>query len=89
LGSRSSDLATLYDSPDPQTAWRIIHTYRVRYIFVGWLEQHCTHQGGDANAPTTICYSHSGIAKFRSMVGHGLQIAFNRPGITIYRVVGA
>lgn len=75
--SREDDLKTLYDSAAPSDAWRIIRRYDVRYIFVGFSERHCV---------ADICYSRAGLAKFRRMVGHGLQVAFRRPGITIYRV---
>lgn len=89
LGSRETDLNTLYDSPHPAAAWRIIHKYGVRYIFVGWLEEHCTHRGGDPNAPTVVCYSLAGIKKFQKMVGHGLETAYRRGDTVIYRVTGA
>ncbi|HCG00663.1 MAG TPA: hypothetical protein DEV93_08985, partial [Chloroflexi bacterium] len=76
--SRDDDLTTLYNSPRPNDAWRVIHKYGVRYIFVGFSETHCS----DA-----VCYSKAGIDKFSRMVGHGLKLAFQRPGVKIYEVL--
>jgi uncharacterized membrane protein len=86
MDNRALDLSTLYNSPTPADAWRVIRRYGVRYIFVGWMERHCTHQGGDPNAPAVVCYSRQGINKFQKMTGHGLVRVFAQPGITIYRV---
>jgi uncharacterized membrane protein len=79
---RSSDLSTLYNSPNVSDAWRVIRTYGVRYIYVGFAETHCI---GDPSNPA-VCYSHTGIAKFKTMVGHGLVVAFHTGNTTIYRV---
>jgi YYY domain-containing protein len=78
LPSRDDDLATLYNSPRPSDAWRVIHKYGVRYIFVGFSETHCS----DA-----VCYSKAGTDKFNRMVGHGLKLAFQHPGVKIYQVL--
>lgn len=77
---RGNDVSSLYDSPSINTAWSIIHSYRVRYIFDGFSEQQCAQYQ---------CFSHAGLAKFGKMVGHGLRVAFQRPGITIYEVRSA
>ena len=69
--SRADDLRTLYDSPSIAQAWRVIHTYGVKYIYVGFAEREC-----DAHH----CYSRAALAKFSRMVGHGLQRVFHRPG---------
>lgn len=79
LPSRDDDLKTLYDSPSTADAWRVIHKYDVRYIFVGFSERHCIQD---------VCYSHAGIQKFNRMVGHGLKLAFHAPGVSIYEVGG-
>jgi uncharacterized membrane protein len=80
--SRPDDLNTLYDSPSPADAWRVIHRYDVRYIFVGFVERMCNRQVGQ-------CYSPTGLAKFDRMVGHGLRVAYRNPGVTIYQVTQA
>ena len=46
--SRQDDLTTLYNSPRPQEAWRVIRTYGVKYIYVGWSETHCQQERGEA-----------------------------------------
>lgn len=74
---RTADINTLYSSPSVSAAWRVIHRYGVRYIYVGWSETHCT---------SDVCYSKAGLSKFRRMVGHGLAVAYQTSGTTIYRV---
>jgi len=80
LHPRSSDVQQLYDSTDPNEAWRVIRAFGVRYIYVGFSERQCV--GGQ-------CYSRAGLAKFSRMVGHGLSVAYRNPGVTIYRVMRA
>jgi len=80
--ARADDVRTLYNSPSVSQAWSIIHTYGVRYIFVGFSEQQCSPP------PDVQCYSPAGLAKFPWMVGHGLRVAFHAPGIITYRTVG-
>jgi YYY domain-containing protein len=78
--SRIYDVNALYDSPQPSEAWRVIKTYGVRYIYVGFSERQCT---------SVQCYSRAGLSKFDRMVGHGLRIAFRTGKTTIYQVTGA
>jgi uncharacterized membrane protein len=78
--SRPDDVKTLYDSPSISTAWRIIRTYGVRYIYVGFSERQCTQDQ---------CFSRAGLAKFDRMVGHGLHVAFRDGATTIYGVTRA
>jgi YYY domain-containing protein len=75
--SRDTDLSTLYSSSAPRDAWRVIHKYGVKYVFVGFSESHCI---------ADVCYSRAGLAKFNHMVGHGLTLAFHAPGVKIYEV---
>ena len=79
IAARPDDVRSLYDSPSVLNAWRVIRAYGVRYIYVGFGERVCTQ---------AHCYSKAGLQKFRAMVGHGLEVAFQAPGITIYRVLG-
>lgn len=72
--SRADDVKTLYNSPNPSDAWRIIHTYGVRYIYVGFSERQS--------------FGRMGLAKFSHMVGRGLRIVFHHGDTTIYQVVG-
>ncbi len=78
--SRIYDVNALYDSPNPSEAWRVIKTYGVRYIYVGFSEEQCT---------SVQCYSRAGLNKFNRMVGHGLRIAYRTGHTTIYEVTGA
>lgn len=80
--AREDDVTTLYNSPNVSDAWRVIRTYGVRYIYVGFAETHCLR---DQSTPA-VCYSHAGIGKFRRMVGHGLTVEFHIGNTTIYRV---
>lgn len=81
LTNRGQNVKTLYSSTDPTQVWKIINSYGVRYIFVGFSERQC------ATSPTKVqCFPRAGLAKFDSMVGHGLRVAFRKPGITIYAV---
>jgi uncharacterized membrane protein len=79
-GTRAADVNTLYGSSSIADAWRIIRTYGVGYIFVGFSETHCAD---------TPCYPKAGLAKFDRMVGHGLIVAYRHPGVTIYEVPSA
>lgn len=72
VDARETDENTLFSTTDTDQAWTIIHRYGVRYIFVGFSERQS--------------YSVAGLDKFRRMVGQGLEVAFHRPGVTIYRV---
>jgi YYY domain-containing protein len=80
--SRQDDLTTLYSSSNPAEKWRVIRTYGVKYIYVGWSETHCQQ----ADNKPVLCYSPTGIATFKRMVGRGLQVAYRGVGTTIYRV---
>lgn len=68
--SRQDDVKLLYDSTSAETAWRVIRTYGVRYIYVGFSERQL--------------YSRAGLDKFRRM--SGLRVAFRHPGVIIYAV---
>jgi uncharacterized membrane protein len=84
--SRADDLNTLYDSPIVSVVWRVIRTYGVRYIYVGFSERQCVK---DNQGNVIQCYSRAGLAKFDHMVGHGLRVAYRREGVTIYEVVSS
>ena len=78
--SRIFDVNALYDSTSTAEAWRVIKTYGVRYIYVGFSERQCT---------PVQCYSRAGLHKFDAMVGHGLRIAFRARHTTVYEVTRA
>ncbi len=72
---RIQDVATVYNTPDPAQALRLLARYRVRYIVVGELER--------------AYYEPAGLAKFDRMARQGLLETVYRQGpVTIYRVPG-
>ena len=77
LDARNGAVDTLYSTTNIGTAWRILRTYDVRYVYVGFSELQCVRPQ---------CYPRAGLAKFDRMVGHGLAIAFHQPGVTVYAV---
>jgi len=80
--AREADVDVLYDSARISDAWRIIHRYGVRYIYVGFSEQQCIPSEQQ-------CYSKAGLGKFDRMLGHGLRIAFRVGKTRIYEVTHA
>ncbi len=79
--SRVDDLNTLYNTTQISEAWRVIRTYGVGYIYVGFSERQCNTDPNNYQ-----CYSRAGLAKFNRMVGHGLARVYDRLGTTIYQV---
>ena len=57
--------------------------YGVEYVIVGDLERYGV-LGENENAPYS---TEAGIAAIESMVGNGLEIAFQQGSTTVYRVV--
>ncbi|MBN1399515.1 MAG: hypothetical protein JXA74_01685, partial [Anaerolineae bacterium] len=72
---RLQDLRDLYNTHDQQVALDILQRYRVGYIYVGELEQ--------------AYYDPQGLAKFGEMVGRYLEVAYQQPPVTIYRVLSS
>ncbi len=65
----------IYNSPDGQRAWDLLRRYNAEWIVVGELER--------------VCATTEGIAKFQAGRGKYWDLAFQRPGISIYHVRGA
>jgi uncharacterized membrane protein len=74
IEERQKDVATAYESSNPEAAWKIFNKYGVRFIVVGGLER--------------AYYAPGGLDKFERMIGRGLDVAYRADGVTIYRVVG-
>jgi YYY domain-containing protein len=73
--ARSSDVATIYNTPHVQVAEPLLQRYNVRYIVVGPLEN--------------LHYQSVGLAKFEKMaVAGSLQKVFYNDEVTIYEVTG-
>ncbi len=69
---RQQEATMLFDTADPDVAWRIILELHVNYIYLGQIERGA--------------YPH-GVEKFDAMVESGrLQVVYRNPGVTIYRV---
>lgn len=90
LGTRSSDLETIYNTHEPQVALPLLREYHVSYIYVGIAER------GDPNSdePTLAQYGNragfdpAGLAKFDRMVAAGqLRLRYDRLGVKIYQVL--
>jgi YYY domain-containing protein len=85
VGVRVSDVQTIYATTDPQQALDLIHKYDVQYIYLGQLERAtCGDFGGQPGNPLPA----AAISKFNAMVGTSLQIVYQNPDVTIYKVIG-
>lgn len=71
---RIEDVKRLYNTPDPNEAYRILRRYEVEYLIVGGLERAYA-------AP-------EGIAKFAQMEGVLWERVYANEGTVIYRVLG-
>lgn len=81
IQERSNDLYQLYNTTDPQEKLAILHKYGVEYVIVGDVERMWPYPNGAPYA------SAAGLAVFQEMVGSSLEIAFQKDGTTVYRVV--
>ena len=63
----------------------LIHKYDVHYVYLGQLERAtCGDFGGKAGDPLPK----AAISKFDAMVGSTLQVVYQNPDVTIYKVIG-
>jgi YYY domain-containing protein len=75
VGQRSGDADTLYRTTDLEEARQLIAKMNISYIYVGQLER--------------SIYPFEGLDKFEAMRGWGdVALAFENPGVKIYRVLG-
>jgi uncharacterized membrane protein len=75
ISKRLDDVASLYTSPDPETAREILDKYDVQYVYVGELEQ--------------SYYPAAGLEKFERMRADGsLSLVYHNERVKIYSVVG-
>ena len=72
---RGREVNEAYASPDPEPLRRLLRRYDVAWVVVGQVER--------------AYYPASGLAKIDQMVGPDLEIAYESPGFTLYRVLGA
>jgi YYY domain-containing protein len=69
---READVRALYSTPDPTTAVNLLAKYQVDYVYVGPAEQNF--------------YDRAGLAKWDDLVGTTLELAYENPGVRLYRV---
>ncbi len=72
--NRIGDVHEIYNTPDPETAWDLLHRYQARYVIVGELER--KHA-----AP-------NGIEKFEAAEGEFWDRVFAEGSTRIYKVHG-
>ena len=85
VGVRVGDVQTIYATTDSNLAMSLIHKYDVQYVYLGQLERAtCGDFGGKAGDPLPK----AAISKFDAMVGSTLQVVYQNPDVTIYKVIG-
>ncbi len=72
VDQRRAEVDSFFDSASIDFARGVIDRYDVRYIYVGQLEK--------------AYYSPPGLAKFDTMLGQGLDLAYENEQVRIYRV---
>ncbi|MGH2551240.1 MAG: hypothetical protein ACRDHN_17780, partial [Thermomicrobiales bacterium] len=82
--ARSEQLRRLYTSTNTAEKMSILEEFDVSYVIVGDIERYGTI--GDSGPRFATA---DGIAALESMVGEGLEIAFQQGTTTVYRVVPA
>ncbi|MBI4298182.1 MAG: hypothetical protein HY666_00260, partial [Chloroflexi bacterium] len=70
---REVDVKSIYSTPDPNQAWRLMKKYNVQFVYVGELER--------------LYYPSQGIEKFQQMAGKYLEPVYDNPQVDIYQVV--
>jgi uncharacterized membrane protein len=75
VGPRSDDATALYRTTDLDEARRLIAEMDVSYIYVGQLERNV--------------YPTEGLNKFDELCNSGeMAVAYENPGVRVYRVLG-
>ena len=69
---RRREVNAFFNTPDTAEAEAFLDRYSVRYIYVGQMER--------------VYYLEGGLAKFDSMLGDTLQLAYENPQVRIYQV---
>ncbi len=72
VDQRAAQVDRFYGDPDPAQAIRILVQYDVRYVIVGQLER--------------LYYPKEGLVKFESGLQGSIEVAYQNPSLTIYRV---
>ena len=72
VDQRRREVNAFFNTPDTAAAKAFLDRYSVRYIYVGQMER--------------VYYLEGGLAKFDSMLGDTLQLAYENPQVRIYQV---
>ncbi len=72
--ARVSDVEEMFTTADLSRTSELLEKYRVSYIYFGEQER--------------LYYPSADMTKFDRMVGHGLELVYENPGVRIYRVKG-
>ena len=70
---RQEDVIRFYSDPNPSEALQVLQRYDVSYVIIGQLER--------------IYYAPAGLAKFDDNLNGNLELVYENPGTTIYRVL--
>jgi YYY domain-containing protein len=73
VSKRILQVKTIYNTPDPWEAYRILRSYDVEYIIIGQLERACS--------------TPEGIAKFEANSGIVWEKLYDNEGIQIYKLI--
>ena len=63
----------MYSSENVEEVKELLTKYKVRFIYVGELENYYYKKGG--------------IEKFDNMIGKSLELSYSNPGVKIYRFI--
>ncbi len=89
-GTRSTDVETIYNTPDPAEALRLLRQYHVGLIYVGIAERgdpDSYHDEVVVNGHPRVGFDPAGLSKFDRMAAVGqLRIVYRKLGVTIYQV---
>jgi Flp pilus assembly protein TadD len=69
---REKDVKTIFSTADTETARDLLAKYQVEYVYIGQHER--------------LFYGTEGLAKWDALVGSALDLAYENPGVRIYRV---
>ncbi len=72
VSQRAEQVDAFYKDPNPDQALRFLRRYDVRYVIVGQVER--------------LYYPGAGLQKFQSGLNGALEVAYENPSLTIYRV---
>lgn len=82
IAQRMADIRAIYNETDPVIKLEDLRRYRVRYVIVGDVERSWNYPENPTHYATP-----EGLATFETLVGRGLEIAFESGTTRIYEVL--